>query len=248
MEVNKAVTNPKLLDAIREMKVDSSKEKQFFKELSQARFLCPAKIDLKNSPQDEEGNVIAQGGSRISLISISDNSGKNYLLAFTDWKELEKWNKFKRQQALILPYEDYQGIILENSVSYEGVVINPYSDNVVLNKEMIKNLGSQNIKVEKGESVMIGLPKDYPTKMVEMLKSYFKEAKVVNEAYLLWMARGKDLSYLLVLDSEIPPQKLYPKVGELCQPYLKDKSLDMVPLRSDFGKNAIKNQQPFYKK
>ena len=93
---------------------------------------------------------------------------------------------------------------------------------------------------------MVGIPSEYPTKMVNELKDYFKENNMVNKAYFLWMVRGGEGSYLLVLDSLISPTQLYQQVGELCKPYLKDKFLDIVSASSDFGKKVIENQSPFY--
>jgi len=49
VDINKPITNPQLLRAIEVMKEDNTKEQVFFDELFKAKFLCPAKVDLKNS-------------------------------------------------------------------------------------------------------------------------------------------------------------------------------------------------------
>ena len=100
--------------------------------------------------------------------------------------------------------------------------------------------------IQKGESVMIGIPKEYPTDMVNKLKEYFAKMQNVEKAYLLWLVRGKESSYLLVLDSPISPQQLFPPIGQICQPYLKGKLLDMVLANSGLGKCAIEGQTPFF--
>lgn len=67
--------------------------------------------------------------------------------------------------------------------------------------------------IQKGESVMLGIPKEYPTDMVNKLKEYFVKMQNVDKAHLLWMVRDKESSYLLVLDSKISPQHLFPLIG-----------------------------------
>ena len=57
---------------------------------------------------------------------------------------------------------------------------------------------------------------------------------------------GKRRSYLLILDSKEDPNILYPRIGNFCSRFLKDKMLDIVSANSDFGKNVIKEHKSFY--
>ena len=84
--------------------------------------------------------------------------------------------------------------------------------------------------------------------MVNKLKEYFAKIQNVEKAYLLWMVRGQDSSYLLVLDSPISSQQLFPPIGYICQPFLKGKSLDIVLANSGLGKAAIEGQSLFFTK
>lgn len=146
----------------------------------------------------------------------------------------------------MLSYNDYQSVILKDDSAYEGFVINPYSANIVLEKNSIQNINQRYQQIKKDESVMIGLPKEYPYDMVQKLKIYFDKTKIVKTAYLLWMVRGEEASYLLVLDFVGVPQVVFSQIADVCQPYLKEKLLDIIPLNTVFGKSAIENQQPFY--
>ena len=129
---------------------------------------------------------------------------------------------------------------------YQGVVLNPFGENIVLGKELFSDGKASLQTARSNESVMIGQPKDYPTRMVEKLKQYFRGIRLVDTAYLLWMVRGQEAGYLLVLGTPASPQKLFPSIGELCKPYLDEKPLDMVLLSSSFGQRAVENQQPFF--
>ena len=94
---------------------------------------------------------------------------------------------------------------------------------------------------------MIGQPKDYPARMVEALRQYFRKVLLVRRAFLLWMVRGQEAGYLLVLEAKGSPQRLFPQIGEICEPYLRDKPLDIISLDTAFGQSAVENQEPFYK-
>ena len=77
---------------------------------------------------------------------------------------------------------------------------------------------------------------------------YFDKEKSVDKAFLLWLVRGEEGSYLLILDSKEDPNILYPRIGNFCSRFLKDKMLDIVSANSDFGKNVITEHKSFYER
>jgi hypothetical protein len=241
------ISNPNLLNAVRLMRTDHSKESQFFEALLQAKLLCPVQVDTRNMPKNQDGSVVLSSDSPISLVSISDSSGASYMMAFSDRSELAKWNQGGHQQTIIYTFDDYKTVLISGDTPYQGVVLNPFSDNIVLGKDIFTGGNATFQTAKSNESIMIGQPKDYPSHMVEKLKQYFHSIRFVDMAYLLWMVRGQEAGYLLVLGTTISPQKLFPSIGELCKPYLDEKPLDMVLLNSSFGQSAIQNQQPFFR-
>ena len=247
MNINNPIENPKLVQCMHDMKIDESKEGMFFDELSKAKFLCPAVLDIKSSDESQDGKIVLGEGTTISMSSLTDQAGNHFLMAFTDWKEVRKWTNEDNPQMLVIDYNDYQSIILENESKYAGFTINPYGQNIVISRELINNIYSGEKVMKKGESVAIGLPKDYPEEMVRALKQYFTESKKIKSAYLLWMVRDGEQSYLLVLDSDEKPEMLYPLIGDICIPHLNGKFVDMIPLNSSLGLSATEEQRPFYK-
>ena len=239
------IFNLELQNAIQLMRKDKSREPLFFEALFRAKFLCPIQADEGNMAKHPDGTIVLNGDSDISLVSISTPASEQYLIAFTDWNELYKWNQGK-QQIIVYTFEDYKKLFLSGNMPYQGVVINPFSDNIILGKGLFIENNFQEDAVKENEEVMIGLPKDYPTSMVEKLKQYFKKTRYVEVAYLLWMVRGEEASYLLVLGTKVAYQGLFPKIGEICKPYLNGKLLDIVLLNTAFGKSAVENQRPFY--
>ena len=203
-------------------------------------------MKMGKTTQKENDKIVLGEGTSIALLSIDNEQGEHFLMAFTDWAELKKWKQNHNQQTLVLSYEDYQGIIIKNNSAYQGMVINPFGENIVLDRQMLNNTRTNEHIIQKGESVMIGIPNEYPEDMVNKLKEYFVKMQNVEKAYLLWMVRGKESSYLLVLDSQTSPQQLFPQIGYICQPFLKGKLLDMVLANSGLGKGAIEGRTPFF--
>ncbi|MDD8048713.1 MAG: enhanced serine sensitivity protein SseB [Thomasclavelia sp.] len=246
MNINEPISNPVLIDIIEKLKNNSETQQAFFEELAKSKLLCPADIQLHNSSRD--GNKIVVGEETlISVKHLEDTKGNKFLIAFTDWKELYKWNSSKDQQTLIFSYKDYQNIMKEAKDVYSGMVINPFGANIVITLSMLDGM-EKNYIVKKEERVFIGIPAQYPTELINELCVLFNKEKNVEKAYLLWMVRGDEGSYLLILDSKENSNILYPKVGNCCSKFLKDKKLDIVSASSGFGKNTIKEYQPFYQR
>jgi hypothetical protein len=119
--------------------------------------------------------------------------------------------------------------------------------NIVITLPMLDGLENDCI-IKKEEQVLIGIPAEYPTELINNLCIYFDKEKSVDKAFLLWMVRGEEGSYLLILDSKEDPNILYPRIGNFCSRFLKDKMLDIVSANSDFGKNVIKEHKSFYER
>jgi hypothetical protein len=179
------ISNQSLLNAINLMQTDRSREPLFFEALYQAKFLCPVRVDTRSLPKNPDGSTVLNSDSLISLVSISDSSGASYLMAFTDSSELAKWNQGSHQQTTIYTFDDYKTVLISGDTPYQGVVLNPFGDNIVLRKEIFTGNNAPFQTAKSNESIMIGQPKDYPSRMVEKLKQYFRNNKIVETAYLL---------------------------------------------------------------
>ncbi len=240
------MNNLSLSKSIHLLKKNQIKDQEFFAALYQARLLCPIEVDSKNLHKNGHGRVVLNEDVAVSLVSLSDSSGRKCLVGFTDRNELGKWPEGKQHQTIIYTYDEYKKLIMAERSPYQGVVINPFSDNVFLPKKVFSNGQPDAVTMHGKETLMIGLPKEYPAIMVEKLKEYFKKTKQVELAYLLWKADSQGTGYLLVLGMKVSPDKLFPQVGEICRPFLKDITLDMLPLNTEFGQRVVKGYQPFY--
>lgn len=101
MDINKPVTNPKLLHVMNGLQNDPSKEYKFYTILFKAKLLCTVYIDFKNTIKGAQGEITVGEESAIDLISLDNQQGKHFLIAFTDWKEIRKWKKVYSNEMTI---------------------------------------------------------------------------------------------------------------------------------------------------
>ncbi|MEL3959259.1 enhanced serine sensitivity protein SseB [Caldifermentibacillus hisashii] len=250
VDVNKPVTNPELVKRIEILMKDYSlyNERLFLDELMKANFLAPVSIepDIKGG-----GKTVLKQDTKINFFGITNSANQNFLPAFTDWDELRKWNNQENTQTLILTFKDYEAMIGNAAVdTWAGFVINPYSQNIIMDRDKIRMTRNHTIETMRDKQVLIGLPKRYPEKLVEALKEVLPNMKGVECAYLLLMVRNKsDASYLIVADIDDEPRKRFAEIAEVATQYLlPNEKIDFVPLKSEFGRNATKGYTPFYKR
>ena len=99
MNINEPITNIKLVEIMKKLKNDNIHQEEFFNELSDAKLLCPVNMEVKNKTTNGDATISGEGSS-ISIISIADNKDNYYLMAFTDWDELRKWNAKNKSTSI----------------------------------------------------------------------------------------------------------------------------------------------------
>ena len=187
---------------------------------------------------------------------LSSAGGKHFYPVFTDHNELAKWKKMEKPNTLILTFDDYAAF-LEKNEQAEGIVINPFSDNFVLNRKLMAHLKTQKDlrtkgvsrnKITKDTKVMVGEPKEYPTEMVEALQAHMKGVPAIERAWLRLMMKDNVQSFLVVVDFAGNREEIFGQIAAVARPHLKNIYLDMIPYQDGFGKKAVENVEPFYQK
>ena len=84
--------------------------------------------------------------------------------------------------------------------------------------------------------------------MIDEICKYLKTKKNVNAAYLRLMVKDIEQSYLIVVDFSGDKNEVFSGIANAGVPFSNGKYLDFVPLSSSFGKEAVENVIPFYKK
>lgn len=260
VDVNKPVTNPELVIAIKTMKENNTKECQdnVINEVMKAHFISPVIISPVPEASSDISEIVLKKNTTINFSIIENTANQQFFLAFTDWKELGKWHKGKNQQTLILTFDDLATMVLDKKGNSEGFVINPYGENIIFNKTIIRTLLEEKERRSKGgvveqvikkdTTVQLGQPSIYPKEMVNAISNYLKKQKNVYAAYLQLMIKEGEQSYLVIVDFTGDRREIFDGIANVAMSHLNGMLIDLVPYDSDFGHNAINNIEPFYKK
>ncbi len=145
--LNNPVTNPALVAALEDMQINPGNETndKLMVELNKAKYLLPLLSDEMNvSEADENGKVNIEKGSLIKIITYSGTDGNIYLPLFTDWDVIK--NYFDNPvDTFVLPATDAWEFTLKAD-KYHGIIINPGSNDLLLNKERIQYLQKDRIQ------------------------------------------------------------------------------------------------------
>ena len=136
---NKPVTNPALKEAIAVAKKDPNKENsvKLLNQVVRAKLLAPVSMDKPPEYEEESGDIILEKDTQISFELISADNGDLYYPVFTDGQELSKCDIDEDQHSLIVNFDDLAAMLLQPQNAVAGFVINPMSDNICFNTEMI---------------------------------------------------------------------------------------------------------------
>ncbi len=127
-----------LCGCIELMKADPTPEhnNMLLSEMMKSNFICP--VIITPAPQtDAEGKMKMAPGSKVQFPMLSASDGKNFFMAFTDKMEYDKWKHEEGASFFAVNMDEYAGMILRKDAQAAGFVINPYSANIVIPREML---------------------------------------------------------------------------------------------------------------
>ena len=254
--VDQPVKNPRLAKLFEIMSQNRTVEimNQVYQEIAEgARFLSV--IALSEEPvRQEDGSSALKKESLMQFPLLATTEGKAFFPAFIDWAELGKWKGMEEPKTLVLGFDDYVAMLMQNETA-AGIVINPFGHGMVLEREMLNHLkkvkgekksGFSRQVVEKDTQVMIGNPSVYPEEMVESIRTHLQNEPGVSKVWLRMMIKQEEKSYLLVVDYSGDRNEIFRGIANVAKPYLQGMFLDMVPVTEPFGKQATEGIEPFY--
>lgn len=237
MNINEPLKNEKFNNIIEQLKVANTVESEtnFFDYLKRSTLLIPIVKD------NNDENI------KISILDLQQTNGEKYIPLFTEWIDLKSFPNFENVDGWLVKWEDYQKLLLSNH-TWSGVVINPNSYNIVLNREQLGFVESDVLK--KGEKVYTGIPKEIPPGLTKNLVRVFKRHQYIKKAYILQIVRENELpNLLLIIESDVRINVFINDVNSVIKKCLdKNMILDIMPLEDDFSKQAVRGISPFYTK
>ncbi len=244
-----------LLRDMRENRTETGMNMLFEEIVMKARFLSI--ISLSKQPErKEDGTAIFRKDTTIKIPMITNQGGKNFYPVFTDYEELAKWEQMGKPDTLVLDFDDYTALVMENDKA-GGIVINPFGDNFIMDRKMLVHLKTQKdlrlkgvsqSRITKDTKVLVGAPKEYPTAMVDAMREHMLGVKTVSRAWLRLMVRDNVQSFLVIVEFEGNRDEIFGGIAAAARPHLKNMYLDMLPYQEGFGKRAVENVEPFYRR
>ncbi|HDU1294559.1 TPA: enhanced serine sensitivity protein SseB C-terminal domain-containing protein, partial [Listeria monocytogenes] len=182
----------------------------------------------------------------INIIKIADEQGNDYLPVFTDLKNLSLYEDIGDAQVVVFTLTDFIQIMNADS-DIKGIVINPFSNNFIVQRKNIRFLEEEMLNIKSGEQLSIGLPENVPRLLENNLITYFEKNQKINSAYLLQiLRRQRDKSLLLVVDFNGGEDEFQRMVRELEMSITTEDIFEVISLDTDFSKEITEGNTPIY--
>ncbi len=145
------VTNPKLIEAIENMRKDFTPDTQnaTINAALRSTFYVPAIIEKKKEIVANANNEVKfeeKPKARFLLIRKKDgDKDETYFPAFTDAEELAKFNSTEPFQRVKMKFGDL-AMLVEQVSTIKGFVINPMSHNLPFTRSMLEGIKQVLIK------------------------------------------------------------------------------------------------------
>lgn len=260
---NVSEANATLVSLIEQVKTAPKGEEyaQLMNELSKeiamnGRFLSV--IRFSQAPVvGENGEESIPDGAKVEFALLDDGRGGRYYPAFTSRAELEKWQQMAatNPRTAIMEFDDYAKLILDDHGA-SGFVINPFSDNLLIQTEAVKRWREKKQYELKGhaESVIDSNAQievsDYEALPLALSGALANAAKSCGEVKAIWLRQmemdGKK-AHLLIVEFTGDRQAVYNTLGEAAKEFLTDMDLNIVNAAEPFGKRAIEGAEPLYR-
>jgi hypothetical protein len=176
----------------------------------------------------------------VNIALLSNAEGDNFFQAYTDIESFEKFKDHDKYDTFTISFDEYASALI-NEDNIKGLVFNPFTDNVPLEKEYIKYVFNSN-------KVRVETVKDYPKEELKVIKEVLKEVKEVKCAYLLKMFKANEPGWLLVIDTGKDKNKrIFDKIGNKVIKKIEQINLEITDINDEHIKPMLDNMKHIYK-
>lgn len=209
------------------------------------RFISPVTIE-------DAGN----GDQNITFRLLRSNEGDRYFPVFTSSEDLALWKETESGETAQFIFDNYANMLAVNA-ECKGFVVNPFSDNFKVEKDLaaqwleqkqVLMQGHANHAITKDTKYEVYAPSPYPFQLSDKL---CEAAKTKSEVERLWLRGinldGKD-AYLAVVEYDGDRDAVFGALGENAREFLKEMPLYIVPFEPGFAEQAVDKVLPIYVK
>ena len=223
--VTMEITNDKLEEVIREYIADPTKEKLsvVLNLLRPTRLLVPAMLKAPNQPVP---------------CFLKNSKGETFLAVYTSKDKIPA--EPKSQAILSVPFPGCNDIVVKAQVEVIGMVINPFSENLLLKKELIEKLHEADKKVMQMQQKNL-TPEQFDVlakRQVEfgiLPKRLFAE----KENFVNQLCEGKEAFVNQMFEAMYQDGKHYPYEEEDYSVMALEIGPDLTLIRIDFPEKGI---------
>lgn len=222
--------------------------------IMRAKLLVP--VSLSKEPESREnGELFVSGNTDVTFMMLTSHD-QHFLPVFTDTDDLKKWKMDKVPYAVTMGF-DNAASMLESIGKCDGVAVNPFSDDMVIGRQLVLHWYEQKQIMTQGHAnhvitgdtpVEMFVPNPYPLELSNKLCETARQNHNVNKIWLRGIKLNGEDGYLLVVDFKGDRQKLFSAFGECARPFLGAKALHIIALDDGFGGRAVENAMPIYSK
>lgn len=189
------------------------------------------------------------------IVLLRNQKEECMIPAFTDERKAEKMRE-ENMRLESLTYERLKGFVIDDPKRLSGIVINPFTDDIILNHSAIEEIDKQSVgmsvkRTDHRGKLKLSHPAKYPPGMLHALKSYFKNQECVREAWLvLLQGETEKKSHLaLIMDFDGDRKIVFPPVASIMQPFLQvGANFELLKAEGAMGENVKAKEKSFYKK
>ena len=251
MQLNQPVQNPAFISKLKQFDTNKTRadELELIEEMRSMRYMTP--VTLVNKSEDGKPNQQTQ----VKFRAATTTKGESFFAMFSDMDELKKWAA-DAEDVMTLDFSELQMLVNgQKAEDVAGFVVNPCTQNLIVRRNTMEQIAHPlQQRPISPDMVVLTKPEPYPEALVKELCAFFKTRGEVLSAWL-FEAHYKDNvdqpHHLVVvsLTQGAKQEQLFKETIDACHKTMRaGEFLDLMPSSGQFGKQAIEDKKPFYRK
>lgn len=219
------ITNDRLEEAIKDYAADRTKEKLsvVLNLLRPTRLLVPAMLKAPNQP---------------TPCFLKNNNGEQFLVVYTSKAQIPE--EPKSQAILAMPFPACNNIVVKPELKLTGMVINPFSDNLVLKTELVEKLHEADLKAGQMRQVKM-TPEQFNVFVKKQVEFGVlpKRLHTEGEAFVKLLCDEKESLVNQIFADTYKEAKLYPYTEDDFSVMALDIAEDLTLIRIDMPEKGM---------
>ncbi len=223
--------------------------------LMKTQLLAPAQWD-KDPVKNEKGQMVFEPNTKFQLLVIESSDGKLYFPMFTEMAELEKWKLEDQPQSLVMSFDQYMPFVEMSKDNVEGIVINPFTENVpflaprLIQLKQAKQKNSIHEKtIQQNEVFDMRSPVANVDDLKKELEKVGQENETIQAIYLQErLVKNEPSHWFVIVDMDPEDTKIFQGIAARCKPHAKGKALEFIFGSANVAINIKESIQPIYQR